>query len=216
MFTIGKLIDNNLMDMISSNSEIGEISNILILSVPPQAFKQIGEFNLNDDTLIISFMAGINSDDIKKQTGSNNVVRIIPTGPDTIRDSKAVAGVFGDNEIALALFDLLDIDYYVVDTEEKMNYISIAGCLPAVYCRIDPQSEENTEAVNKISEKLPEFKEIAEKCAKLTPTENRDEFISNHATPGGVTQAIMTSLNSGDSMYEALMKGLERNKDLSL
>lgn len=215
MFTIGKLIDNNLMDMISSNSEIGDFASILILSVPPQAFKQIGDFNLDDNTLIISFMAGINTEDIQRQTGSDNVVRIIPTGPDTIMDSKAVAGAYGENPIAFNLFELLDIDYYVVDDEEKMNYIAIAGCLPAVYCRIDPQSEENIEAINKISLDFPEFREIAEKCEKLAPTENKSEFISQHATVGGVTQAIMTSLNSGKTMYEALLDGIKRNKELS-
>ena len=45
-----------------------------------------------------------------------------------------------------------------------MNYMAIAGCLPAVYCRIDPESDENREAVDKISEDFPEFKEIAEKA----------------------------------------------------
>ena len=130
-------------------------------------------------------------------------------------DSKAVAGVYGENPIAFNLFELLDIDYYVVDDEEKMNYIAIAGCLPAVYCRIDPQSEENIEAINKISLDFPEFREIAEKCEKLAPTENKSEFISQHATVGGVTQAIMTSLNSGKTMYEALLDGIKRNKELS-
>ncbi len=215
IFTFNDIFDNNLIDMISSNAEIVKISSILILSVPPQAFKPIGNFNLDDNTLVISFMAGITSDTIKAQTGSNNVVRIIPTGPDTITNSQAIAGVYGENELAMELFKLLDIDYYTVDDEDKMNYIAIAGCLPAIYCNVDYDSEDNLEAINKISEDFPEFKEIAAKCAKLTPTENREEFVSRHATAGGVTQAILNGLNSGKSVYDSLMMGIERNKELS-
>lgn len=215
IFTFNDIFDNNLVDMISSNAEIVKISSILILSVPPQSFKPIGNFNLDDDTLVISFMAGITADAIKEQTGSNNVVRIIPTGPDTITNSKAIAGVYGENKLAMELFELLDIDYYVVDDENKMNYIAIAGCLPAVYCTVDYDSDDNVEAINRISEDFPEFKEIAAKCAQLTPSENRAEFVSRHATVGGVTQAILNGLNSGKSLYDSLMMGIKRNKELS-
>lgn len=216
IYTFSDISDNNLIDMISSNAEIVNISSILILSVPPQSFKPIGDFNLDDDTLVISFMAGIDSESIKKQTGSNNVVRIIPTGPDTIRNSQAIAGVYGENKLAQELFDLLDIDYYVVDDEEKMNYIAVAGCLPAIYCMVDFDSEDNKEAISKISEDFPEFEEIALKCAKLSPSENKEEFISSFTTPGGVTQAILNGLNSGKSLYDSLLMGIERNKELAV
>ena len=160
-------------------------------------------------------MAGITTDAIKAQTGSSNVVRIIPTGPDTITNSQAIAGVYGENEIAEELFKLLDIDYVVVDEEEKMDFIAIAGCLPAIYCRVDPQSDDNIEAISKISENFPEFRDIAKKCEKLVPEENKEEFISRFTTPGGVTQAILNGLNSGKSLYDSLMMGIERNKELS-
>ena len=77
IFTFEKLYDNNLVDMISDNARIVDESDIIILSVPPQAFKQIGDFGITDDKLVISFMAGISIDEIKKQTGSNNIIRII-------------------------------------------------------------------------------------------------------------------------------------------
>ena len=69
--------------------------------------------------------------------------------------------------------------------------------------------------VNKISEDFPEFKEIAEKCEKLVPDEGREEFIKSFSTPGGITEAIFIRLNNGRSMYHALMRGLERNEELS-
>lgn len=216
IYTFSEISDNNLIDMISSNSEIVKISSILILSVPPQSFRAIGQFNLDEDTLVISFMAGITSDDIKKQTGSNNVVRIIPTDPESILNSQAIAGVYGQNDVAEELFKLLDIDYYVVDSEDKMNYIAISGCLPALYCRVSPSSDDAKDAINKISEEFPEFREIAKKCEKLTPQNNKEEFISKAATSGGVTQAILGGLNSGKSLYESLLLGIERNNELSI
>lgn len=214
IFTFEKLYDNNMVDMISDNSRIVQESDILILSVPPQVFKQLGKFNLDEDKLVISFMAGVSSDVIKQQTGSGNVVRVIPTGPDTIINSQAIAGVFGENKLAEDIFKLLDLDYYVVSEEDDMDIISIAGCLPAVYCKISPDSDENEYAVNKISENLPEFRDIAGKCEKLVPQENRDEFIESFATPGGVTECIIKSLDDGDTLYEALMKGVSHSRNL--
>lgn len=215
IFTFNNIYDNNLVDMISSNAEIVKTSSILILSVPPQSFKPIGDFNLTDDTLVISFMAGITTKDIKQQTGSDNVVRIIPTGPDTILDSKAVAGVYGENKTADSLFDLLDIDYIKVENEEQMDYVAISGCLPVVYCRVSPDSDETIEAIEKISEDFPQFKDLAKKCEKLVPEEKTEEFISKFTTPGGVTQAILNGLNSGKTVYESLCMGLDRNRELS-
>ena len=214
IFTFSDISDNNLIDMISSNAEIVKDSSILILSVPPQSFKPIGFFNLPKDLLVISFMAGVTTEAIKEQTGSDNVVRIIPTGPDTIKNSQAIAGVYGESEVANELFDLLDFDYVMVDDEDKMNYIAIAGCLPAIYCRVDPESEDNIEAVNKISEDFPEFMDIAKKCEKMVPEDNKEEFISRFTTFGGVTQAILNGLNSGKSLYDSLLMGIERNKEL--
>lgn len=215
IYTFNNIYDNNLVDMISSNTEIVKTSDILILSVPPQSFKAIGDFNLSEDTLVISFMAGISSEDIRKQTGSNNVVRIIPTGPDTIHDSNAVAGVYGENSTSDALFDLLDIDYVRVDNEDDMDYVAIAGCLPVVYCRASPESPETRDAINKISEEFPLFRELARKCEKLVPEDKSEEFISKFVTPGGVTQAILNGFNSGKTVYESLLLGLERNRELS-
>ena len=215
IFTFSDISDNNLIDMISSNAKIVKESSVLILSVPPQSFKPIGFFDLPKDFPVISFMAGITTDAIKEQTGSDNVVRIIPTGPDTITNSQAIAGVYGESEIAKDLFDLLDFDYVTVDDEDKMNYVAIAGCLPAIYCRVSPESDDNIDAVNKISENFPEFRDIAKKCEKLVPEDNREEFISRFTTPGGVTQAILNGLNSGKSLYDSLLMGIERNKELS-
>lgn len=215
IFTFSDLYDNNLDELIHNNSDIVKTCSIIILSVPPQKFRQIGEFNLDEDVLVISFMAGITADTIKEQTGSNNVVRIIPTGPDTIKNSKSIAGVYPGNKEANLLFDLLDMDYYVVDTEDKMNLMVLMGCLPAVYCKVNPKLDENKKAIEKLAVDFPEFIEIAKKTEQLVPEDNKEEFIKEVSTSGGVTEAIITSLNEGNSLYDSLINGLKRNDELS-
>lgn len=209
IFTFEKIYDNNLVDMISDNSRIVEESDIIVLSVPPQSFKQIGEFGLDDDKLIISFMAGIPIDDIKKQTGSGNVVRIMPTGPDTILNSKAIAGMYPSNEKVCELMDLLDIDCHVIDDEEDMKYMTLIGCLPAVYCNHDYESDENQEAVKRLSQEFPLFDQLSYNASLLVPSENKDEFIKKVSTPGGVTQKLLLSLESGKSMYDSFIIALD-------
>lgn len=215
IFTFEKLYDNNLVDMISDNSRIVDESDIIILSVPPQSFKQIGNFNISDDKLVISFMAGVSIDDIEKQTGSSNVVRIIPTGPDTIIDSTCIAGAYPSNTLAEELFKLLDMDYYIVSCEDDMDLMVLAGCLPAVYCKVDADEPENIDAIEKIAGECTEFIELSQKAKNLVPTDNKDEFIEKFSTPGGITEAIIRSLDEGNNLYDSLLKGLERNKEVS-
>lgn len=208
IFTFEKIYDNNLVDMISDNSKIIDESDIIILSVPPQSFKQIGDFEIKDNKLIISFMAGISIDEIKKQTGSDNVVRVMPTGPDTILESKAIAGVYPQDEKAINLLNLLDIDYYALDKEDDMKYMTLVGCLPAVYCRCDYNLPENMDAINKISQEFPSFNQLAKKAQNLVPEDNKEEFIKKVSTPGGVTECILTNLSNNKSLYDSLNKAL--------
>lgn len=215
IFTFSDLYDNNLDELIHNNSDIVKSCSIIILSVPPQNFRQIGEFGLDEDVLVISFMAGISIDTIKRQTGSNNVVRIIPTGPGTIRNYNAIAGVYPENKKVNTIFKLLEIDYYVLDNENQMKYMVLAGCLPAVYSVVDAQLDENKEAIGKIAEEFSDFIEISSKAEKLVPKSNKEEFVKEVSTPGGVTEAIINSLSEGKSLYDSLIKGLERNEELS-
>ena len=213
IFTFSNLYDNNLVDNIADNSKIVEECDIIILSVPPQKFSQIGEFNIDNNTLIISFMAGISIDDIKKQTGSENVVKIIPTGPSTIKDETAIAGAYPQTDITDFIFDLLEFDVYNVENEDDLKYMSVAGCLPAVFTRV--KLDENMKDIEKFAENFPEFIEISKKADKLKATENTDEFIKLFMTPGGITEAIINSLDEKNSLYNALKAGLKRNKELN-
>lgn len=213
IFTFSDLYDNELVDNIADNSKIVDTSDIIIVSVPPQMFKKLGEFNLDDSTTVISFMAGVKTSDIKKQTGSSNVVRVIPTGSDTIRDSSAIAGVYNSCDIADCMFDLLGFDTFNVECEDDLNYMIIAGCLPAVFAKVD--YDENIDDIKKFSENFPLFMDVAKKANDLVPSEGRDEFIKNTATKGGVTEAIIEALDGGMSLFDALNAGLDRNIELS-
>ena len=84
-------------------------------------------------------------------------MRVIPTGPDTIKNSCTIAGTYPGNAAADFLFDLLDFDYYVVDSEDKMDYMVIAGCLPAVYCRVDPHSNESVRDIQRFAGDFDEY-----------------------------------------------------------
>lgn len=213
IFTFSDLYDNNLVDNIVDNREIVDNCDIIILSVPPQKFKQIGEFNLDADVPVISFMAGISIEDICTQTGSENVVKVIPTGPDTIKNSTAIAGVYPRNDLADELFTILGFDVYNVAEEDDLKYMSIAGCLPAVFCKVD--INENMGDIKRFSENFSDFVEISKKASKLVPSDNRDEFIKSFATPGGITEAIINALDENKNLYEALNIGLKREGELS-
>ena len=158
-------------------------------------------------------MAGITIDELQKQTGSSNIIRIIPTGPDTICDETAIAGAYPQQDITDYIFDLLGFDVYNVKNEDELKYMSVAGCLPAVFTKVDLDT--NLDDIKKFAVDFPDFIEIAKKADKLKATENKDEFIKSFMTKGGITEAIINSLDDGDSLYDALVAGLKRNDELS-
>ena len=60
----------------------------------------------------------------------------------------------------------------------------LAGCLPAVYCKVDATLDENIEAIKKIAENFLDFIEVTKKTEKLVPKANKDEFVKQVSTLG--------------------------------
>ncbi len=213
--TTEKLRKLSLENNITSNNEIIEKSDIIIFSVTPQDFKEMPKFETNSKQKIISFMAGIEVENLIEKTNNENITRVMPTGPDTIINSSAIAGLYPNDNFTAKLLNFLDIHFYVVKTSYQMDLMTLVGCLPAVYCICDPTSEENMNAIIKIAKDFPEFIDASLKTISLVPKENKEAFVEKVSTPGGVTEAIITSLREGNSLYDSLIKGIERNHELS-
>ncbi|MBE6494160.1 MAG: hypothetical protein E7Z84_06100 [Methanosphaera stadtmanae] len=213
--TTEKLRRLSLENIVTNNQEIIEKSDIIIFSVKPQDFKKMPKFETNSKQKIISFMAGIEVENLIEKTNNEDIIRVIPTGPDTIINSSAIAGLYPNDNFTSQLLNFLDIQFYVVKNNYQMDLMTLVGCLPAVYCICDPTSEENMNAIVKIADDFPEFIDASLKTIPLVPKENKGAFVKKVSTPGGVTEAIITSLREGNSLYDSLLKGIERNHELS-
>ncbi|MDO5851443.1 MAG: NAD(P)-binding domain-containing protein [Methanobacteriaceae archaeon] len=212
--TIKKLKQLKLTENITTNQILINNSDILILTIPPQNFHELDKLIFEKSKIIISFMASITNKQIQEQTKQKKIIRVLPTGPDTILNETAIAGLYPPNKKVEQLLKTLKIEYYPIQNDTEMNIMTIAACLPAAYSIINPQEKENKKAIQKFAKQFKYLPEISLKAEKIVPETNQEEYIKKMSTPGGITEEIVNSLKQNDSLYIALEKGLRRVETL--
>lgn len=84
---------------------------------------------------------------------------------------------------------------------------------------IEENRKKSQEAIKRIETSFPLFPELYEWALKILPhfdnSLQKDSYIKNMATKGGVTEAIITSLKSGAPLDAALMKGIRRSAEIA-
>ncbi len=213
--TSEELKNLNLNDNVKANQELINASDIIIFAVHPQTFELLEKLSYPEDKIIITFMAGLSYKTIQSKTRCKKVTSVIPTGPDTITNSEAVAGLYPADKLTQDLLDFIKIDYYIVNNLHQMDLMTLVGCLPAVFCKIDPTTDENRKAIKDFAGDFPDFIEASRKAENLVPDHDKDVFVDRVSTPGGVTEAMINSVLAGNSLEDALNAGLKRNEELS-
>ena len=76
------------------------------------------------------------------------------------------------------------------------------------------------EACRCLSRVYPDFPEICSWARDVLPEFEREEdkrdYIRKMATRGGITEAVVKSLERGDDLLTALKQGIERSREISL
>lgn len=78
----------------------------------------------------------------------------------------------------------------------------------------------NTEDLIEIIEKeYSDFREIYNWAKNILPDfdseKDQTKYLEHMSTKGGITEAIVNSLNSGDTFLDSLKKGIARSKEIS-
>ena len=77
-----------------SNETLCAESMLILLALPPQEFCRLANFRFSKDALVVSLMAGVTIASVANVVGVRDIMRIMPSGPDTIRSHKAIAAIF--------------------------------------------------------------------------------------------------------------------------
>lgn len=216
--TYKKITQLGLDTCISENKKIFNEADVIFITIKPQDFMSLKEIPLSKNTLIVSCIAGL-SIEILKNIFKANIFRMMLSGPDTIVSGKGVAALYPYNELIDSILNKMKLCIFEISREEDMNIFTAGVCLPAALLQEkDEVIIEN--AVNEIGIDCAMFLNLYDWAKKTVPSFNTEiektQYISKMITKGGVTEAIIDSLKSGEEFITALRKGIARGNNISL
>ena len=113
----------------------------------------------------------------------------------------------------------MNLRIFEISNERDMDIFTAGVCLPAALLQEDNEVIIK-EAIHEIEKEWATFLDLYEWARRILPlftTEGEKvEYIARMITKGGVTEAIIDSLKSGELFVTALRKGITRSKDISL
>ena len=192
-----------------NGSEVVSACKYVFLAVKPQVIEgvlnSIGQ-KITDDTVLISIAAGINSDFVKKATGTNvKTVIVMPNTPLLLNEG--ASALAKDSQVSQQEFDFVCSIFKacgktaVIDEIKMKEIIAVNGSSPAfiyLYAKgfIDYAVKEGIDG--EVAKKL--FAQSLIGSAKMITDSGYtiDELIKMVSSPGGTTLAGLEELNKGN------------------
>lgn len=222
--TEGELAAAGLSDLAIGREEVAERSRILFYLVRPQDRSAIGDFKLREDCLFVSFLAGVPLRNLPLDIAYEQRVRVMTSAPDTLRQRKGIAALYPtDTPLIREVLEALGLRIVALRQESDIHAFTALGpCLPIVLTYWDSlgyriEDSELLETAERFG--LPDYYPILQWAHVVRPKgladEARDRYLAQAATPGGVTDAILTAIGKGMSLANALGRGIERSRELA-
>ncbi len=207
-----------LLENVSDNEEICRKSTIVFIAVRPQAIEGLKGLSFSKNALVVSCMAGISSTSLKNMLGIN-VTRIMPSGPGTIKEGKGIVAVYPRNDVLMDILPRVGLKVFELLDEEMMHAFTVGVCLPAALLVAGRKELSTAQAAEAIGKDYSGFEDIYVWAKGVLPDvysdEEREEYVKRMSTKGGITEAIINSLNSGSTFLTALRCGIARSKEIS-
>ena len=207
-----------LLGCLAENEEISRDCSIIFISVRPQSLPDLKGLCVADDALVISCMAGVPLQTIRKRLGTD-ALRMMPSGPSTIQEKKSIAAIYPHNDYLIKILSCLGMQVFNLPNEDLMHIFTAGVCLPAALLASGNDKIERDGASEILAKEYPDFPKICMWAEQVLPEFERDEdkenYIRSMATKGGITEAIIESINAGNSLHIALNRGINRSREIS-
>ncbi len=216
--TLEQIKRAGLLENIRSNAEICRMATIIFIAVRPQAAAELQGLSFPKNALVISCMAGVSTATMKRALDVD-VFRIMPSGPDTIKEGKGIVAAYPHNKTLINFLSHLGLKVYELPDEDIMHIFTVGVCLPAALLMASKRGLDADQAAGTIGKDYPDFPEICRWARDVLPDfdcdEEREKYIMKMCTKGGITEAIVDTLNSGSPFLTALESGVAKSKEIS-
>lgn len=219
-----ELAAGGLAERVASREDVMRRSRILLYLVRPQDYLAIRDFELRDDALLISFLAGVPLQKLPVRLAAAQRFRAMTSAPDTLRRRNGIAALYpADNPLPREILESLGLRVVPLEQEADIHAFTALGpCLPmaltygeSIGCQFD--EAELLETAEKFD--LPDYDSILQWAQDVRPrrlsAEEQQRYLAQAATPGGVTEAILSAMKTGMSLPAALERGIERSRELA-
>ncbi len=228
---LSALSDKYCIKTASDNAELATQADIVMLCVKPKtlmdALNSIKP-HLKPNALIISIVAGKRIADIATVLGDRPIIRVMPNTPALINEG---ASALYANDMGQPFVDKTKIMFecvgkaVVVDREVLIDAVTaVSGSGPAYYFLV---MEKMIDAATTLGLSSDLAKTLVLQTAKgaallaeqaSTQNESPADLIRKVATPGGTTEAALTTFNNGglgELVDKALKQAYTRSQELS-
>ena len=216
--TYNMLEMKGLSPCIAENEKVFKETGIILITVKPQEILELKKVPADRKALIVSCMAGVPIELLNKIFGTD-ICRMMLSGPDTILSGNGAATIYPQHEYLKLLISLLNLKYIPIRTEDDLNVFTAGVCLPAAILKTE-NPKECTKAIERIKAEYPLFQELYKWAAEVLPifqnSMEKDEYVKRMVTKGGITDAVICSLQGGEPLDAALKNGIARTKEISV
>lgn len=215
--TYQKLESKGLAPCLTENKRLFMEAGIILIITKPQDIREFEGTVAAENSLIVSCMAGV-SRNLLDSIFKTEVYRMMFSGPDTISSEKGVAAAYPRNVHLELLTGLLNLKYIQIDTENDLDVFTAGVCLPAAILKLKSPNDCST-AIERIGAEFPLLRELYAWATNSSPflqnSAEADMYIERMCTKGGITEAIINSLQKGEALDAALLRGIQRAKEIS-
>ncbi|OPY13840.1 MAG: Pyrroline-5-carboxylate reductase [Syntrophus sp. PtaB.Bin001] len=219
-----ELADLGLSDLVESGEKVVRQSRILFYLVRPQNSQAVRDYKLREDSLFISFLAGIPLNNLPVHLPDAQRVRVMTSAPDTLRNHNGIAALYPQGNLLMReILDSLGLRIVPLGHESDIHAFTALGpCLPIVltyweYAGFNTDDHELLETAKKFG--ISNYSGILQWAHSIRPRQLSPEEINRYlfqaATPGGVTDAILSAMRAGMCLSAALQRGIERSQQLA-
>lgn len=223
-----KRFEDKGANILSAISEVDEKIDLLLLAVKPQGAKEVMEEiapKVDENTLVISIMAGISIQEMEQCLGAAQIVRAMPNTPCSVH--LGMSGYCGNERVTESSYEITDKIMAAmgkalkVEKESMIDAITaISGSGPAYIFYL---AEALQEGAVKLGFQQEEAKMLASQTILGAATlldrseDSAGELRRKVTSPGGTTEAAINSFDQS-GIKSSLIQGFEAafNRSLEL
>lgn len=208
---------DGLADCLTDNRTMLSRAGIVLIAIRPQELPSLRGLKVPDGTLAVSCMAGVSGSALAKALRAD-MCRVMFSGPDTLLSGTGVAAAYpGHWEIKL-LFRAIRVEPVRIAEEADLDAFTAGVCLSAATLAAGSPDKQRR-AIERIGADYPLLRTLYDWAVKNRPDfitdAEKDNYIRRMITKGGVTEAIINSLNGGAPLDTALRAGIARVRELA-